>query len=108
VILESKKPLEENDMRLKTFVSLVLVALAAGVPLACSAAATLHNEISHPEVSRPDSDPISGEWDVSFYVHGTTTPATFKLKLDGDKVTGTAVSDHTGPGTVRDRGLRIN
>jgi hypothetical protein len=89
-------------MRLKTFVSLVLVALAAGIPLACSAAATLHNEILRHEVLRPDPDPISGEWGVTFYVHGTTTPATFKLKLDGDKVTGTAESAHTGPGTVRD------
>jgi Tfp pilus assembly protein PilW len=97
-----EKTTKENDMRLKTFVSLVLVALAAGVPLACSGAATLHNEISHHEVSRPDPDPISGEWEVSFYVQGTTTPATFKLKLDGNKVTGTAESAHTGPGTVRD------
>ena len=89
-------------MRLKTFVSLVLVAVTAGIPSACSAAATLHNEVSSHEVLRPDPDPISGEWDVAFYVHGTTTPATFKLKLDGDKVTGTAESAHTGPGTVRD------
>jgi hypothetical protein len=89
-------------MRLKTFVSLLLLALAAGVPSACSAAATLHNEIWRHEVLYKDSDPISGEWDVSFYVHGTTTPATFKLKLEGDKVTGTAESAHTGPGTVRD------
>lgn len=89
-------------MRLRTFVILFLVALAAGVPSACSAAANLHNEMMRHEVARPDSDPISGEWDVSFYVHGTTTPATFNLKLDGNKVTGTAQSDHTGPGTVRD------
>jgi hypothetical protein len=95
-------------MRLKTFVSMVLLALAAGVPLACSAAATLHNEILRPEVSRPDPDPISGEWEVSFYVQGATTPATFKLKLDGDKVTGTAESAHTGPGTVRDGSWKEN
>ena len=31
-----------------------------------------------------------------------TSPAPFKLKLDGDKVTGTAESAHTGPGTIRD------
>ena len=89
-------------MRLKTFVSLVLLALVAGFPSACSAAATLHNEIWRHEVLQPDPDPISGEWEVTFYVQGTTTPATFKLKLDGDKVTGTAESAHTGPGTVRD------
>lgn len=89
-------------MRSKTLVSLVLLTLAAGVPSVCSAAATLHNEIWRHEVSRPDADPISGEWEVTFHVQGTTTPATFKLKLDGDKVTGTAESAHTGSGTVRD------
>jgi hypothetical protein len=89
-------------MRLKTFVSLGLLAMLASVPLACSAAATVHNEMWHHEVSRPAPDPISGEWAVSFKVQGTVTPATFKLKLDGDKVTGTADSAHTGPGTVRD------
>lgn len=89
-------------MRLKTCLSLILLALAAGVPSACAAATTLHNEIMRSEVLHEDSDPISGEWDVSFYVHGSTTPAIFRLKLDGDKVTGTAESAHTGPGTVRD------
>lgn len=89
-------------MRLKTCLSLILLALAASVPSACSAATTLHNEIMRSEVLYEDSDPISGEWEVSFYVHGATTPAIFRLKLDGDKVTGTAESAHTGPGTVRD------
>jgi len=49
-----------------------------------------------------DSDPISGEWNVSFFVHDTTTPATFDLKLAGTKVTGMVYSEHTGPGTVRE------
>jgi hypothetical protein len=89
-------------MRLKTFLSLLLVALTAGVPSACSAAATLHNEVWRHQVAPPDADPISGEWDVTFHVQDMTTPATFKLKLEGDKVTGTAESAHTGPGTVRD------
>lgn len=47
-------------------------------------------------------DPISGAWDVSFFVNGKAHPSTFDLKLEGAKVTGTAFSDHTGPGTVRD------
>jgi len=47
-------------------------------------------------------DPISGEWDVTFHVQGMTTPATFKLSLAGDRVTGTAVSHHTGACTLRD------
>ena len=47
-------------------------------------------------------DPISGEWNVTFFVHEMKTPATFKFKLDGTTLTGTAYSEHTGPGTIRD------
>jgi hypothetical protein len=36
------------------------------------------------------------------FVQGRTSPATFDFKLEGTKVTGTANSDHTGPGTIRD------
>ena len=52
--------------------------------------------------SPSQSDPISGAWDVSFFVNGKAHPSTFDLKLEGAKVTGTAFSDHTGPGTLRD------
>src|SRR6185312_5681968 len=79
-------------MRLQTVLSFVLTALLAGV---FSMPVAAQNE-------KMDSDPISGEWDVSFYVKTTTTPARFTLKLDGANVTGTAESAHTGPGTVRD------
>jgi hypothetical protein len=47
-------------------------------------------------------DLISGDWDALFKVGEHTSPASFKLKLDGDKVTGTAESAHTGPGIIRD------
>jgi len=47
-------------------------------------------------------DLISGDWDAVFKVGEHTSPASFKFKLDGDKVTGTAESAHTGPGTIRD------
>src|ERR1051325_3184918 len=81
-------------MRLRAFMSLVLVALLASATLAIMAAPlsdkTLHDK----------SDPISGEWDASFYAMGTTTPFTFELRLDGHKVTGRAESAHTGPGTL--------
>ena len=72
-------------MQLRTFVSLIFALIVS-----TSAAA-----------SQQGSDPISGEWEVSFKVQGTTTPATFTLKLDGEKVTGTVYSEHTGPGTIR-------
>ena len=94
-------------MQVRIMVSLVLVALLAGVPSACSATA-LHHQVFSLEDSRQAADPISGEWDVTFHVQDTRTPATFKLKLDGDKVTGTAYSDHTGPGTLRDGSWKDN
>lgn len=87
-------------MRLRTIISLTL-AVTAVVSLAGSVLARRHGA-PHYEAARLDGDPISGEWDVIFKVQGTTTPATFTLKLDGNKVTGTANSAHTGPGTLRD------
>ena len=80
-------------MRLKIAVSLVVCLLTAGM------FSTVTTAPSH---EKTDADPISGDWDVSFYVQGNTYPATFKLKLDGNKVTGTAYSEHTGAGTLRD------
>jgi len=80
-------------MRLKTAVSLVLCLLLVGMFSAVSTA---------PSREKKDADPLSGEWEVSFYVQGQTYPATFNLKLDGNKVTGTAYSEHTGAGTLRD------
>jgi hypothetical protein len=85
-------------MRLQTVLSLVGIALIAGV---ISLPAAAQNE-------KMDSDPISGEWIVSFYVKATTTPAKFTLQLDGAKVTGTAESAHTGPGTVREGSWKEN
>lgn len=80
-------------MCLKIIMSLIVCTLIAGMSSVVSAL---------PLNEKVDVDPISGEWDVSFYVQGTTTPATFKLRLDGNKVTGTADSAHTGHGTLRD------
>jgi hypothetical protein len=59
------------------------------------------NQHLHPRIEQ-NADPISGEWNVTFYVHEMKTPATFNFKLDGAKLTGTAYSEHTGPGTIRD------
>lgn len=81
-------------MRLRTFVSLVIVTLLASTALAIMAAPLDNNSL------HDNSDPISGEWDASFYVMDTTTPFTFDLKLDGHNVTGKADSKHTGPGTL--------
>ena len=38
-------------------------------------------------------DPVSGDWDGAADAGGMTIPFTLKLKLEGDKVTGTSTSD---------------
>jgi len=92
-------------MKSKTLLVLTAAALVAVFVSACSAIASHHRALFDHEpisVAKDEADPISGEWNVSFFVHDTATPATFTLKLNGTKVTGTAYSDHTGLGTVRD------
>jgi hypothetical protein len=81
-------------MRLRMFTGLVLLMIAAA-GFSLSGAARSASATQTPDL-------ISGDWDALFKVGEHTSPATFKLKLAGDKVTGTAESAHTGPGTVRD------
>lgn len=91
-------------MKARTILILISLAASAIVLSACSAIAKHHDTFIRTTQTAPDNtaDPISGEWNVSFFVHDSKTPATYTLKLDGTKVTGTAYSDHTGAGTVRD------
>lgn len=44
------------------------------------------------EVKPATGDPVSGEWDGSAEVQGTAIAFTLKLKLDGDKVSGSSES----------------
>lgn len=94
-------------MSLKKFSMMAIPALTIAVLSACSSIAAHHNSLlthggkAPASVSQP-ADPISGEWNVTFHVHEMKTPATFTFALDGTKLTGTAISDHTGPGTIRD------
>src|SRR5260370_7833067 len=95
--------LEENKMRLTMLSILAVLVLSITSLSACSAIARHHEILSHEVMSQTEStDQISGEWNVSFFVHGETTPGNFKLRLDGTKVTGTAYSDHTGLGQFVD------
>jgi hypothetical protein len=87
-------------MRSKTISILTVLTLATIFLSACSAVAKHHDGLFQP--ANNQNDPVSGEWDVSFFVHEKKTPATFTLKLEGTKISGTAYSDHTGAGTVRD------
>jgi hypothetical protein len=93
-------------MRSKTVSILTALTLGTIFLSACSVIAKHHDGLFAKEPARTatndQNDPISGEWDVSFFVHEKKTPATFTLKLEGTTVTGSAFSDHTGAGTVRD------
>ena len=95
-------------MRSKTISLLTVLVLATVLLSACSAMARHHNAlIGHDPANRStaiadNTDPISGEWNVTFFVHDSKTPATFTLKREGTAITGTAYSDHTGAGTIRD------
>ena len=84
--------------------ALCSLTLSVVLLTSCAAIASHHDRLTSSHLSHADvtDDLITGEWTVSFFVNGHSTPATFVLKLDGDKVTGTANSDHTGQGTVRD------
>jgi hypothetical protein len=46
------------------------------------------------------TDPISGKCEVVFELRGTRVPGKFKVKLDGNKITGTAESEHSGGATL--------
>ena len=83
-----------DSMRLRMFAGLILLMIAAA-GFSFSGATRSASATQTPDL-------ISGDWDALFKVGEHTSPASFKLKLDGDKVTGTAESAHTGPGTIRD------
>lgn len=85
-------------MHLRMVLSLALVALfsSTGVLLATGRGLRAATKTA----ARSVEDPISGEWEGLFEIGGGSATVTFKLKLDGDKVTGTVGSAHTGPGTI--------
>ncbi|MDT7605432.1 MAG: hypothetical protein QOF61_3429 [Acidobacteriota bacterium] len=80
-------------MRLRALVILTGVALMLGTAFEPNWMAAAKSAVK-------SKDHISGDWDVTFELQGTKVPGTFKLKRDGGKVTGTANSQHTGPGTL--------
>lgn len=45
-------------------------------------------------------DPVSGNWDVTCHIVGYTVPGTMSFKVEGEKVTGTVETEHTGKGTI--------
>jgi len=92
------------DLRILSNVAggvLLIVSLSGCAAISAHHRAFVNEHVRHGSAARDDVS-ISGEWKVTFYVHEMKTPATFNFKLDGSTVTGTAYSDHTGQGTIRD------
>ncbi|SRR6266508_2226396 len=78
-------------MRLRTSLILVVIAL---VTLVFSASSIAPWQATH------EADAISGEWEAVFTGQGRTVQITLKLKLEGEKVTGTSESSHLGNGAI--------
>src|SRR5258708_16782583 len=82
-------------MRSRTITSLVLLALLATASLGVS------KTTSYPVQKEAEStDKISGEWEAFCEIGGGSATLILKFKLDGEKVTGTGESAHTGPGVI--------
>src|ERR1017187_2891839 len=62
--------------------------------LASSAAVAQHGT--------PPSGSVAGEWNISFMVQGQTVPGTLVLAVEGETLTGTVETQHTGPGKLQD------
>ena len=82
-------------------VSILLVAASMASVSGCAAVAAHHRALFNHQTVQ-SADQINGEWSVTFHVHEMKMPGTFTFKLEGTKLSGTAYSDHTGPGTIRD------
>lgn len=80
-------------MQLRAFVISVVIALLA---VQSSASSTLSGQ------DKSKGDVISGEWAAVITRPNRNVPITFKLKLEGDKVTGAYESSHLGNGTISD------
>jgi hypothetical protein len=61
--------------------------------MVASAPASSASGAAHPAAPAAGGDPISGEWEAAADANGAQFPFTLKLKLQGDKVTGSSESD---------------
>jgi hypothetical protein len=82
---------EEIKMKKRSATWMVLVF---GLMLASSAAVAQQG-------TRP-SGSIAGEWNISFAVQGQTVSGKMVLGVEGETLTGTVETQHTGPGKLQD------
>jgi hypothetical protein len=53
------------------------------------------------ENASPTNSSIDGEWVITFQAQGKSVSGSLHFKTDGERVTGTVETAHTGPGTVQ-------
>ncbi len=66
----------------------------------CSALAIAYVVFGQPSASPNDSS-IDGDWVITFQAQGRSVRGNLRFKTDGERVTGTVETGHTGPGTVQ-------
>ena len=96
---------ELMQMSIRIFLHVAIGILVVMSLTGCSAIAAHHQTFFKEHgghASAANDDPISGNWEVTFHVHDMKMPGRFSFKVEGTKVTGTAYSEHTGSGTIRD------
>ena len=66
----------------------------------CSALALPCVVFGQPSPS-PNGPSIDGDWVITFQAQGQSVSGNLHFKTDGERVTGTVETAHTGPGTVQ-------
>jgi hypothetical protein len=73
---------------------LIVVVLAFEFMLGTLMASAQHS-------ARPSAS-VAGKWNITFTLQGQTAPGTLVLAIDGETLTGTVETHHTGPGKLQD------
>ena len=55
--------------------------------------------VALPAFATPN-DSVTGDWDATFHIEGFTIQGKIALKVEGEAVTGTCDTEHTGHGTI--------
>ena len=66
----------------------------------CCALALPYGVFGQPGPSPADQS-IDGDWIITFQAQGRSVSGNLHLKADGERLTGTVETTHTGPGTIQ-------
>ena len=86
-----------NKNGLTSIVQMKAETIAAVI---CSALALPYLVFGQPSPSPADQS-IDGDWIITFQAQGRGVSGNLHLKTDGERLTGTVETAHTGPGTIQ-------